>query len=176
MNAYDQQLLLSSLVGKATDSKQHSLDAQLLSQIKTLCKISDENVRQAFELVYDRLKQPDSQVHLGDPAMHVPAHLSQAPIAPYTPSSAAEGRPRPAGAGATPGPAALWRALLQVEGLPGRSSRQVHTGAPALPRRAWSTMQTATPWPDMLTDRASGACPSHRRDPVGPCPPYRSWS
>ncbi len=54
---------LAEVIEKATDKRRLDVDPTALQQLKFLCKASDENVRSAFDLLLDRLKAQDAQVH-----------------------------------------------------------------------------------------------------------------
>lgn len=60
--AYDLQQALGDLVAKACSKRAISVAPEHLSGIKALCRASDANVQLAFDLLYQRLKQPHSQV------------------------------------------------------------------------------------------------------------------
>jgi hypothetical protein len=66
---YELESALQVLVHKATSKKQSQVDPSTLQGIKTLCKASDENVTAVFGLLYDRLKQPHSQVRCHDASL-----------------------------------------------------------------------------------------------------------
>jgi hypothetical protein len=53
---------IQSIVDKATHSRQAAVNPDLLLSLKSLCKISDDNVRLAFDAIFDKFLQPNSQV------------------------------------------------------------------------------------------------------------------
>ncbi len=53
---------LAELVEKVTDKSRLDIDPISLQQLKLLCKASDDNVTEVFDLLLDRLKASDAQV------------------------------------------------------------------------------------------------------------------
>ena len=53
---------LGALVERATKRSAAALDVGVLAEIKAACRASDDAVRETFEAVLDRLRQPHSQV------------------------------------------------------------------------------------------------------------------
>ena len=53
---------LGALVERATKRSAAALDVGVLAEIKAACRASDDAVRETFEAVFDRLRQPHSQV------------------------------------------------------------------------------------------------------------------
>ena len=54
--------VLAELVDRATDKRRLDIDADVLAQLKALCRRSDDNAAAAADLLVDRLKANDAQV------------------------------------------------------------------------------------------------------------------
>ena len=54
--------VLAELVDRATDKRRLDIDADVLAQLKALCRRSDDNAAAAADLLLDRLKANDAQV------------------------------------------------------------------------------------------------------------------
>ena len=59
-----QNYVLAELVDRATDKRRLDIDADVLAQLKALCRSSDDNAAAAADLLVDRLKANDAQVRL----------------------------------------------------------------------------------------------------------------
>ncbi|KAK9837243.1 hypothetical protein WJX81_001335 [Elliptochloris bilobata] len=59
-----QNYLLAELVDRATDKRRLDIDADVLAQIKALCRSREENAAAAVDLLLDRLKATDAQARL----------------------------------------------------------------------------------------------------------------
>lgn len=62
LHDYEAERALAELVDKATSKRNDSLDRDLLHRIKRACRASETSLRLAFDLLYERLKNPNSQV------------------------------------------------------------------------------------------------------------------
>ena len=54
--------VLAELVDRATDKRRLDIDADVLAQLKALCRRNDDNAAAAADLLLDRLKANDAQV------------------------------------------------------------------------------------------------------------------
>ncbi len=57
-----QNYVLAELLDRATDKRRLDIDADVLAQVKALCRTSDNNAAAAADLLVDRLKANDAQV------------------------------------------------------------------------------------------------------------------
>jgi hypothetical protein len=64
LHDYDAERALADLIDRATSQRQDAVDPDLLRRIKSTCKSSEAVIRTVYDLLYTRLKKPNSQVRL----------------------------------------------------------------------------------------------------------------
>ena len=56
--------VLAELVDRATDKRRLDIDADVLAQLKAMCRSSEHSASAAADLLLDRLKANDAQVRV----------------------------------------------------------------------------------------------------------------
>ena len=64
LHDYEAERALAELIDKATSKRNDALDPELIHRIKRACKASEATLRLAFDLLFEYLKKPHSQVRL----------------------------------------------------------------------------------------------------------------